>query len=264
MALTALGAALATGFALAAVAIASIRGFRTVPFGNGLLDRPGERSGWSSPSCCCWCPCSGSSGSVRGSGPCTGTGGWPRCGWRGPARRRCGGSRHWSRGSPVCSARRSPPCVCVLFLRGERHRPPATRVVRDRAGRGGRAGAGRAGERTGAAPRGRLAAGPGTAGAPARGAWPGDAGPDGGPGSAVRGAAAGAGHVRRVRDRPGAGVRRGDRHRCGRPVADRRHRPVHGADAGGPYRRSGDADRGGDGCATTRGPPRAPMRRCCW
>lgn len=45
MALTAVGAGLATGFALAAVAIAAIRGSRTVPFGNGLLDEPGERSG---------------------------------------------------------------------------------------------------------------------------------------------------------------------------------------------------------------------------
>ncbi|MEU6228112.1 FtsX-like permease family protein [Streptomyces sp. NPDC047042] len=45
VALTAVGAGLATGFALAAVAIAAIRGYRTVPFGNGLLDRPGERSG---------------------------------------------------------------------------------------------------------------------------------------------------------------------------------------------------------------------------
>ncbi len=45
VALTAVGAALATGFALAALAIASVRGYRDVPLGNGLLDRPGERSG---------------------------------------------------------------------------------------------------------------------------------------------------------------------------------------------------------------------------
>ncbi|NEC90693.1 ABC transporter permease [Streptomyces sp. SID12501] len=45
VALTAVGAALATGFALAAVSIASIRGFHSVALGNGLLDRPGERSG---------------------------------------------------------------------------------------------------------------------------------------------------------------------------------------------------------------------------
>ncbi|MGW1720599.1 ABC transporter permease [Streptomyces sp. NPDC002156] len=43
--LTGVGAALATGFALAAVAVASVRGYRSVGFGNGLLDRPGERSG---------------------------------------------------------------------------------------------------------------------------------------------------------------------------------------------------------------------------
>ncbi|MFD5796895.1 ABC transporter permease, partial [Streptomyces diastatochromogenes] len=43
--LTAAGAALATGFALAAVALASLRGYHRVPFGSGLLDNPGERSG---------------------------------------------------------------------------------------------------------------------------------------------------------------------------------------------------------------------------
>ncbi|MFI1353023.1 FtsX-like permease family protein [Streptomyces sp. NPDC020898] len=45
VALTALGAALATGFALAALAVAAIRGYRTIDFASGLLDRPGERSG---------------------------------------------------------------------------------------------------------------------------------------------------------------------------------------------------------------------------
>ncbi|WP_055527877.1 hypothetical protein [Streptomyces graminilatus] len=45
VALTAVGAGLATGFALAALAVASLRGYRHVPFGNGLLDQPGERSG---------------------------------------------------------------------------------------------------------------------------------------------------------------------------------------------------------------------------
>lgn len=45
VALTAVGAGLATGFALAAVTVTSIRGYRDVPLGNGLLDRPGERSG---------------------------------------------------------------------------------------------------------------------------------------------------------------------------------------------------------------------------
>ncbi|WP_371671508.1 ABC transporter permease [Streptomyces sp. NBC_00289] len=43
--LTATGAALATGFALAAVTLASLRGHYAVPVGNGLLDQPGERSG---------------------------------------------------------------------------------------------------------------------------------------------------------------------------------------------------------------------------
>lgn len=45
LALTAVGAALATGFALAAVALASVRGYHRVSFGSGLLDNPGERSG---------------------------------------------------------------------------------------------------------------------------------------------------------------------------------------------------------------------------
>ncbi|WP_371660002.1 FtsX-like permease family protein [Streptomyces sp. NBC_00280] len=45
VALTAVGAALATGFALAAVAIASIRGQYSVSFGSGLLNQQGERSG---------------------------------------------------------------------------------------------------------------------------------------------------------------------------------------------------------------------------
>ncbi|WP_257585655.1 MULTISPECIES: FtsX-like permease family protein [unclassified Streptomyces] len=44
-ALTAAGAALATGIAQAAVALASLRGQYHVSVGGGLLDRPGERSG---------------------------------------------------------------------------------------------------------------------------------------------------------------------------------------------------------------------------
>ncbi|MEU1405570.1 ABC transporter permease [Streptomyces sp. NPDC005728] len=43
--LTAAGAAAATGFALTAVALASVRGYHRVPLGSGLLDNPGERSG---------------------------------------------------------------------------------------------------------------------------------------------------------------------------------------------------------------------------
>ncbi|NGO13326.1 ABC transporter permease [Streptomyces sp. HC44] len=43
--LTSVGAALATGFALAAVAIASVRGIVEFPYLNGLLDEPGVRSG---------------------------------------------------------------------------------------------------------------------------------------------------------------------------------------------------------------------------
>ncbi|WP_437069406.1 FtsX-like permease family protein [Streptomyces sp. enrichment culture] len=45
IALTAFGALLATGFALAAVVLASLEGQYRVSVGNGLLDRPGERSG---------------------------------------------------------------------------------------------------------------------------------------------------------------------------------------------------------------------------
>ncbi|MFF5359468.1 ABC transporter permease [Streptomyces scabiei] len=45
MTLTALGAALATGFGLAAAALASLEGQYSVQYGNGLLNRPGERSG---------------------------------------------------------------------------------------------------------------------------------------------------------------------------------------------------------------------------
>ncbi|WP_428954649.1 FtsX-like permease family protein [Streptomyces sp. cg35] len=43
--LTALGAAVATGFALAAVAFGSLRGQVHFPFGHGLLDQPGTRHG---------------------------------------------------------------------------------------------------------------------------------------------------------------------------------------------------------------------------
>ncbi|MFD5404025.1 ABC transporter permease [Streptomyces griseorubiginosus] len=43
--LTALGAALATGFALAAAALASLQGQYAVSLGAGLLDQPGTRSG---------------------------------------------------------------------------------------------------------------------------------------------------------------------------------------------------------------------------
>lgn len=43
--LTALGAVLATGFALAAVTVASIEGQVSISYANGLLDQPGERSG---------------------------------------------------------------------------------------------------------------------------------------------------------------------------------------------------------------------------
>ncbi|MGW0826273.1 ABC transporter permease [Streptomyces sp. NPDC002845] len=45
VALTALGAALATGFALAAVAVASLRGHNDSTIASGLLNNPGERSG---------------------------------------------------------------------------------------------------------------------------------------------------------------------------------------------------------------------------
>ncbi|WP_369195594.1 FtsX-like permease family protein [Streptomyces djakartensis] len=44
-ALTAVGAALATAFALAAVALASLRGSRSIPLAAGILDEPGTRSG---------------------------------------------------------------------------------------------------------------------------------------------------------------------------------------------------------------------------
>ncbi|MER5897338.1 FtsX-like permease family protein [Streptomyces sp. NPDC001876] len=43
--LTALGALAATGFALAAVAIAAIPGQVSIPYGHGLLDQPGQRAG---------------------------------------------------------------------------------------------------------------------------------------------------------------------------------------------------------------------------
>jgi hypothetical protein len=43
--LTAVGAALATGFALAAVCLASLQGQYAVPVGAGLLDQPGTRAG---------------------------------------------------------------------------------------------------------------------------------------------------------------------------------------------------------------------------
>ncbi|MFF7738695.1 FtsX-like permease family protein [Streptomyces sp. NPDC007984] len=45
VALTAAGAALATGFALAAATLASLRGSYRVPVASGLLDQPGTRSG---------------------------------------------------------------------------------------------------------------------------------------------------------------------------------------------------------------------------
>ncbi len=45
VALTATGAALATGFALAAVALAALRGSYRVPIAAGLLDEPGTRAG---------------------------------------------------------------------------------------------------------------------------------------------------------------------------------------------------------------------------
>ncbi|MFE9173617.1 ABC transporter permease [Streptomyces kebangsaanensis] len=45
IALTAAGAMCATGLALAAAALASVRGHYSFSFGNGLLDNPGERSG---------------------------------------------------------------------------------------------------------------------------------------------------------------------------------------------------------------------------
>ncbi|MFF6938218.1 FtsX-like permease family protein [Streptomyces sp. NPDC008312] len=45
IALTALGALAATGFALAAVAVAAVRGQVSIPFAHGLLNQPGERAG---------------------------------------------------------------------------------------------------------------------------------------------------------------------------------------------------------------------------
>ncbi len=43
--LTAVGAGLATGFALGAAALASVSGWYRIPFANGLLDEPGTRDG---------------------------------------------------------------------------------------------------------------------------------------------------------------------------------------------------------------------------
>ncbi|MCZ9344737.1 ABC transporter permease, partial [Streptomyces sp. TRM76130] len=43
--LTAAGAALATGLALAAVLLSSLRGGHSVPYFHGLLDQPGTRAG---------------------------------------------------------------------------------------------------------------------------------------------------------------------------------------------------------------------------
>ncbi|GGZ18067.1 FtsX-like permease family protein [Streptomyces poonensis] len=43
--LTAVGAGLATGFALAAAALASLSGYHAVPYADGLLDEPGTRDG---------------------------------------------------------------------------------------------------------------------------------------------------------------------------------------------------------------------------
>ncbi|KPH98662.1 protein of unknown function DUF214 [Actinobacteria bacterium OK074] len=45
VALTALGAAFATGFGQAAVAVAALDGQYSIPFAHGLLDQPGQRSG---------------------------------------------------------------------------------------------------------------------------------------------------------------------------------------------------------------------------
>ncbi|MEV2243268.1 FtsX-like permease family protein [Streptomyces sp. NPDC049970] len=45
IALTALGALAATGFALAAVAVAAVRGQVSIPSAHGLLNQPGERAG---------------------------------------------------------------------------------------------------------------------------------------------------------------------------------------------------------------------------
>lgn len=45
VALTAVGAALATGFGLAAVAVASVEGQVSTPYFHGLLNQPGERAG---------------------------------------------------------------------------------------------------------------------------------------------------------------------------------------------------------------------------
>ncbi|MFI6892649.1 FtsX-like permease family protein [Streptomyces sp. NPDC050256] len=45
IALTAVGALLATVFALAAITVAAVRGQVSIPFGNGLLNQPGERAG---------------------------------------------------------------------------------------------------------------------------------------------------------------------------------------------------------------------------
>ncbi|MEU9198753.1 FtsX-like permease family protein [Streptomyces sp. NPDC048332] len=45
IALTAVGALLATGFALAAITVAAVRGQVSIPFAHGLLNQPGERAG---------------------------------------------------------------------------------------------------------------------------------------------------------------------------------------------------------------------------
>lgn len=106
--LTAVGAGLATGFGLAAAAVASLDGQYSVRLGNGLLDQPGERSGIVLALLLLLVPVLGFLAQCARIGAVHRDRRLAGLRLAGPPRLRCGGSPRWRRGSPLSWARRSP------------------------------------------------------------------------------------------------------------------------------------------------------------
>lgn len=106
--LTAVGAALATGFGLAAVAVASVRGQVSAPYLHGLLNQPGQRAGVVVTLLLLWVPVLGFLGQCARIGAVHRDRRLAACASPGRRRSRCGASRPWSPALPACWGRRWP------------------------------------------------------------------------------------------------------------------------------------------------------------
>jgi hypothetical protein len=230
--LTAVGAGLATGFGLAAAAVASLDGQYSVRLGNGLLDQPGERSGIVLALLLLLVPVLGFLAQCARIGAVhrdRRLAGLRLAGASAPQVRRIAALEAGLAalvGSAVAAV------FSALLLLSQWQRPPAVvwagfALITVRAGR--------TGEHARPAPCGRLAAGLGAPGAPTDGPGPGGRVPGGVAVPADRRNRDGTNNLRRIQYGSAAGPRPGDRHRYGGRLAGRRHGPAHRTSAPGPY-----------------------------